>query len=116
MNTVSTSIHVHIGQTISGVPINLTATVINQHDGLLNWQPGSGAPPAGYNIYRDASKINTALVTGLTYTDAGLVDGTYIYTVRSINGAGVESADSNAANLTINTTLPVAAISFPTQG
>lgn len=37
----------------------------------------------GYNIYRDGNKMNSALVNGLEYTDAGIDVGSYVYNVTA---------------------------------
>ncbi|HAH59710.1 MAG TPA: hypothetical protein DCL86_16335, partial [Bacteroidales bacterium] len=54
----------------------------------------------GYNIYRDGSKINDALVDGLTYTDMDLTEGTYAYYVTAVYDEG-ESGPSNTQEVTI---------------
>lgn len=97
-------------------PISLTADVINLRDVVLNWQSGAGPAPAGYNIYRDGVRVNSNTVVQGTYTDVGLADGTYTYTVRAANAAGSESGESNAATVTVNAGATVAVISSPVNG
>lgn len=64
---------------------------------------------AGFNIYRDGAKIGSAGATTLTYSDTGLADGTYSYTVTAQNAAGVESKPSNPAPKTISGTAAASA-------
>lgn len=54
----------------------------------------------GYNVYRDGDKINTAVVSGLTYTDMDLAAGTYTYYVTAVYDEG-ESGPSNTKEVTI---------------
>ncbi|MDY0344101.1 MAG: C10 family peptidase [Lentimicrobium sp.] len=54
----------------------------------------------GYNVYRDGSKINSAVVSGLTYTDMDLTEGTYAYYVTAVYDEG-ESGPSNTKEVTI---------------
>ncbi len=56
-------------------------------------------------------------MTGTTFTDSGLVgDGSYTYTVRSVDLAGNESVDSVAAVVVYDTTPPVAPAITATAG
>jgi hypothetical protein len=71
------------------------------HSVTLNWNP-STSTVAGYNTYRSIvnggsyAKINTALITGLTYTDTTVLPGnTYYYVATAVTAAGVESVYSN---------------------
>jgi fibronectin type 3 domain-containing protein len=81
------------------------------HQAVLTWTPSIDTV-SGYNIYRGTAsgqesktKINSALVTGTTYTDTTVLAGiTYFYEVTSVNAAGNESADS----LEVSGTVPFA--------
>lgn len=115
-NVGETTVSVQVVESSVQAPINLTANVINLRDAVLNWQPGAGAAPSGYNVYRDGVKVNSNPVVALIYTDFGLADGTYVYTVRAINVAGTESIDSNSASVTVNAGATVAVISSPVNG
>ena len=62
-----------------------------------------GPPPpttsrvAGYNVYRDAVKLNTVPVGSTSYSDTGLAPGvSHTYTVTAIDAAANESAASNS--------------------
>jgi hypothetical protein len=67
-----------------------------------------GNPVAGYNLYRRLStedsyiKLNTALITALTYTDLGLAAGAiYYYALTAVDAANDESVKSAPATATI---------------
>jgi hypothetical protein len=72
----------------------LTATTAGTGQVNLTWTAGSGA--TSYNLYRSAQSgygsANAAFVTGITgtsYTDTGLNDGTtYYYQVVAVNSSG----------------------------
>ncbi|HSK44754.1 MAG TPA: choice-of-anchor D domain-containing protein, partial [Candidatus Binatia bacterium] len=80
-----------------------------QHSVDVNWV-ASTSTVAGYNIYRGTlsggpySKINTTLITGLTYTDSTVSSGaTYYYVVTSVAADGTESSFSNQVQAVIPT-------------
>ncbi|HET6385284.1 MAG TPA: fibronectin type III domain-containing protein [Armatimonadota bacterium] len=82
-------------------PTNLTA-VPGDMTVTLSWTAASGADT--YNIERSTSPGTETsyktLVTGTTFTDTGLTNGTtYYYTVSGVNGAG-EGPVSNEASAT----------------
>jgi len=74
---------------------NLTATSTVSGQIALNWNAADGA--TSYNLYRGAGSGLPTLaepfatgVTGTTYTDTGLNDGTsYYYQVVAVNGSGL---------------------------
>ena len=79
------------------------------HQAILTWV-ASVDPVAGYNIYRGtnppgnegATPINSALVTGLTYTDAAVTAGEKLdYVVTAVSAQGVESIHSNEVVTTV---------------
>lgn|GEM_PF-2506149 len=81
--------------TIVRKPNNLKSLWQTVNEAKLQWDAVSGA--AGYDIYRNGTKINAEAVTGTNYTDSGLSpDTAYTYTVRARSAGGNESADSNA--------------------
>jgi hypothetical protein len=63
---------------------------------------GAGTPGiAGYNLYRNGTKINGALLTATGFDDTGLTPSTlYAYTVRAVDLAGNLSDPSTTLNLT----------------
>jgi len=82
---------------------------------VVGWDavPAS-AGATGYNVYRSttsgtfSTKLNTALITALTYTDTTVVRGTtYFYVVRAVNATG-ESPNSNQITHTVPQVVPPA--------
>jgi len=88
------------------------------HSVTLAWTApspvGGSGTVGGYNVYRAAAntgtaggtatyaKVNTALATGLTYTDASVAAGaSYSYCVSTVDSLGEESACSAAAAATV---------------
>lgn len=54
----------------------------------------------GYNIYRNNEKINTTVVSEISFTDVDVADGNYTYFVTAVYSGG-ESLSSNTANITV---------------
>ena len=81
------------GLTSSG----LTATSVN-----LSWTASTdNVGVTGYDVYRNGTKINTAVVTTTTYSATGLTNATaYSFYVRARDAAGNVSANSNTINIT----------------
>lgn len=80
-----------------------------QHLVTLNWV-ASTSTVAGYNVYRGTmsggpySKINSALINGLTFTDSAVSSGTtYYYVVTAVAADGTESLFSNQSQAVIPT-------------
>ena len=75
---------------------------------VVGWAAVPGA--AGYNVYRNGSKVNAALLTATSTTDTGLTAATtYAWTVAAVDGSGVEGALSAPAS---GTTTGSAALCF----
>jgi hypothetical protein len=77
------------------------------HSVALSWD-ASTSVVVGYNIYRGTvsggpySKLNTALLSGTSYTDASVESGTtYYYVSTAVNSTNGESAYSNQATAAI---------------
>lgn len=84
---------------------NLTATIVNtlnpaeeKSNRVTKAQDSHYKSISGYNVYRNGAKINTSVVSGTSYTDANVLDGTYSYFVTAIYPAG-ESLASELFNL-----------------
>jgi len=70
----------------------------------LSWAASTSANVTGYNIYRASTaggpytKVNSALVAGVSYTDSGIQIGqTYYYVARAVDSNNNESVNSNEA-------------------
>lgn len=77
------------------------AASVNGRKVVLSWSDPvyEGLDLQGYNVYRDGEKINTSLVTDLTYEDELADDFLHTYTVTAMYSAG-ESGHSNSVSLT----------------
>lgn len=75
---------------------------------VIAWAAVGGA--TGYNVYRNGTRVNTALVAGTSYTDSGLAPATtYSWTLRAVDTNGIEGATSAPAS---GTTTGTAAVCF----
>jgi hypothetical protein len=75
-------------------PVNVAALVNNQEVAITWEAPAFDTATVnllGYNIYRNNVKLNSTIVTALTYTDNGVPSGQYTYCVTSVYAQG-ESA------------------------
>ncbi|MGO8673184.1 MAG: choice-of-anchor tandem repeat GloVer-containing protein, partial [Capsulimonadaceae bacterium] len=97
--------------TIPLAPTGLTATAGNSQV-ALSWTASTGATT--YNVYRGTAtggESATAIATGITgtsYTNTGLTNGTtYFYKVAAVNGGGT-SAQSSEASATPEPPIPAA--------
>ena len=95
--------------TVVKAPTNLTASVQNNTNVSLTWQPAN--PAQSYKIYRDNVMI-AQNITSSSYTDSNLSQGTYSYQVATIYN-GIESPKSNTATVTIYAPLSVTATASP---
>jgi hypothetical protein len=91
----------------SNSPATLSLTgdgiAVTQHNVSLSWN-ASTSQVGGYNIYRGTSsngpysKLNSLLISGLSYSDSTVQSGaTYYYAATSVDSSNVESAYSNIA-------------------
>lgn len=89
-------------------PTNLAALNIGQTSFLLTWTASTdNIGVAGYDVYRNGTKINSSLVSATSYNVTGLTAGTlYSFTVIAKDAAGNSSTVSSALPVT---TLPPAA-------
>ena len=63
----------------------------------VSWNAVNGA--AGYNVYRNGSKANGAVLTSTSFADTGLASGTtYSWVVRALDAQGAEGAASAPAS------------------
>jgi poly(hydroxyalkanoate) depolymerase family esterase len=80
-------------------PTGLAVTGTTDTSVSLGWNAVAGV--AGYNVYRDGTRVSTSAVTGTGYTDNGLAPGTgYHYTVSAVDSGGAEGPQSAAVSAT----------------
>jgi hypothetical protein len=109
--SVTGSVTVASNATNSPATISLSGTGVQpvSHSVTLNWT-ASTSTVAGYNTYRSTvsggpyTKLNSALVTSIQYTDSTVQAGqTYYYVVTSVDSSDVESTYSNRVPATVPT-------------
>jgi len=93
------------GANVTGV--SFTATQQTAHSVGLSWN-ASTSSVSGYNVYRGTTnggpytKMNSSLITGLTFTDTAVSSGsTYYYVTTAVDSSGEESTYSNQATAKI---------------
>jgi hypothetical protein len=86
----------------------ITIAVGTGHSALLSWVASPSLGVVGYNVSRSNisgsgyAKINSSPVSGLTYTDATVVNGmTYYYVLTAVDSSGDESGFSNEIQMVI---------------
>ncbi|PYK93579.1 MAG: hypothetical protein DME36_08960 [Verrucomicrobia bacterium] len=91
----------------AAVSLSGTGVAAVQHSVALTWG-SSPSTVSGYNLYRSTVngssyiKINSSLLTGLTYNDANVQSGTtYYYVTTAVDAAGNESSYSNQVSAAI---------------
>ncbi|MCL2488429.1 MAG: hypothetical protein FWE80_07075, partial [Oscillospiraceae bacterium] len=84
------------------VPLNLSVISVRANSVSLTWDASDDNDMvAGYDIFRDGVKVNSALITGLSYTDIGLSpETTYSYQVEAVDASGNRSGKSAAVKAT----------------
>lgn len=105
LSTPSNVVEVAIDQAITvAAPVGLAVSMVEGGGALdLAWQPGDGAAPAGYRVFRSEvaggpfQPIADVAVTA--HRDTGLVNGRrYHYVVRALDAPGNLSPASNEAS------------------
>jgi F5/8 type C domain/Fibronectin type III domain len=89
-------------------PTGLSATVKSSTSVGLSWTASTDSSTtnrvAGYNVFRNNTQINTALVTGTTYTDTSALAGTaYSYTVQAVDNATPANLSAQSASASATT-------------
>ncbi|MCP4332392.1 MAG: hypothetical protein GY785_07025, partial [Gammaproteobacteria bacterium] len=97
-------------------PENLTATIENDDDIRLNWSANIEPDLAGYLLFRDAVQITPSSLVALEFVDAGVSQGSHIYTLRAVDNAGNISEESQPADIVIDLLPPTVGISVPSTG
>ncbi len=115
-NRSEVSVDVQIQVIPPSPPIIVSADVTDRTDVNLAWVPDVGPQPDAYNVYRDGVLITPVPIEETSLLDAGLGTGTYVYTVRALSQAGVETEDSNPVEVEIDLRPPLANIVLPVDG
>lgn len=104
--------------TSPSAPSNVTASGASSSSIQLTWgaSTDSGTGLAGYNVYRNGSKVASNL-TGTSYTDTGLTaNTTYSYIVEACDKASppncAQSTASGTTQIAVDTTPPTAPGNF----
>jgi fibronectin type 3 domain-containing protein len=93
-------------------PSNLAATPTSFTDIRLSWSDNSTGEE-GFKIFRSSDGITyqpfrTVAANSTSFTDSGLVNGTYSYRVTSYVNGGISESDwSNTASATLGTSTPI---------
>lgn len=92
---------------INATGINFAASQQPAYSVSLSWHASSSVV-AGYDIYRSTTnggpyqRINSALITSLSYTDSSVQGATtYFYVCTAVDSSGVESEYSNQATAAV---------------
>jgi hypothetical protein len=83
-------------------PTGLTATAPNPTTVNLSWTASTdNVAVTGYRVFRDGGATAIAIVSGTSFSDAGLgVGSTHSYNVKAFDAAGNQSAASNTVVIT----------------
>lgn len=111
---------VDVGDAEAPAPVVLSGTVIGA-DAHLSWTASASPDAARYVVLRDGEWLAEILATDpLEYVDAGLANGSYVYSVRVYDRFDNESEASNEVTLSVTQTLPEAprilAVTAPAEG
>jgi hypothetical protein len=89
------------------IALSGTGAQVSSHTVALSWNASTSAV-SGYNVYRSTTsgsgyvKINSSLLSGLTYTDSIVQSATtYYYVTTAVDSSGTESTYSNQATAAI---------------
>jgi hypothetical protein len=88
--------------------LNIAVAAASTYSVMLKWTASPSPGVSGYNVYRCTTtgtgytKINSSVVSGLTYTDATVVNGvTYYYVTTSENASGDQSSYSEQVKMIV---------------
>ena len=94
------SVSVSVDQLPPAAPSDLKASV-SASSVSLSWSAVDEAN--SYRVYRDDSLLGT--VSSNSFSETGLADGTYLYEVSAVDGAG-ESSDRTSISISVSTPPP----------
>jgi len=114
-NKAESKINVKVDTHPPAAPV-LSGKIENKSVVKLTWPQNTETDVSGYDLYRDGQKINAALINGPGYSEQGLKEGTFTYTLKAVDFAGNESALSNEIKLKVDLIAPDARIASPRDG
>lgn len=124
-NVVSHTIPVIVDNTPPARP-TILSVVVNGQDVNISWNSNSETDLAGYVLFRNDQPANASglmvrnlksyLLSGFTYIDKALPDGTYQYYLVAMDQAGNTSISSDMRQISIDTHPPHATIIEPLSG
>jgi hypothetical protein len=93
----------------SGSPQSVSLAGTGAHDVILSWTASTSSGVVGYNVYRgttsggeNSTPLNSAPITGTTFTDSIVTAGqTYYYVITAVNASDTQSADSSEISATV---------------
>ena len=94
---------------IPNSPTSLSLVVKSSTEVDLSWtaatEPSGGTNTIkGYNIFRNGTQINSAIVTGITYADTTALAGTaYSYTVQAVDNASPSNLSALSSPVSVTT-------------
>lgn len=115
-NVAATTIPVRIDTRPPAAPAGLFASLSEDREVHLGWQPNGEADLAGYHVQRDGVRLTEAPLTSSAFVDSSGDDGTFVYTVTALDRAGLESEPSAGAEIVRDTTPPTTSIEQPGPG
>jgi len=93
-----------------GSPPNRTSRV------NLTWDPVQSPDLAGYLVFRNQQLLTPESLTGTSFIDDPVLDGSWCYLLKSVDLAGNESDYSACLNVFLDTTAPTPQIFSPASG
>ncbi|VAW38446.1 Permease of the drug/metabolite transporter (DMT) superfamily, partial [hydrothermal vent metagenome] len=101
-SVLSDAVAVNIGDTTAPETVVLSANISGNNDVLLNWVASVSTDVSNYWLFRnDELILITADETILNFTDSGLINGQYNYTVKAVDAVGNSSESSNIVTIDI---------------
>ena len=98
-----------VGDVVKPEPPTGLSAVAADSDVVLSWQASLSEDIHHYVVFRAVAlggRESIGTTTTLTFTDVGRPNGSYTYVVRAVDGVGLESDDSNPADVVVSVAPP----------
>ncbi len=89
-----------VGTSTPPAPVVLSG-LVQGHNAQLSWTPSATVGVAAYRLLRDGVERVLLDASSTQFTDIGLANGSYAYSVIALDGFGDASVPSNTVTLTI---------------